>query len=161
MRFIITLLTSLLAWTAQANSRLPSQCKPLAIKDEAVSLSTSQTRVLMIRNRSDIDLWINHPVSDPGASAGWITRLQPGNWSALVLNQKSFKLSCIESKPGHEQTVPCNSVLTVCEWSGAALPKADEMGSYWASENKSLEGVAAEMEQRGFGLPDPLERAGD
>ena len=76
---------------------------------------------MMIHNISEMDLWITHPISDPSAGAGWSSRLQSKRWSAFALGSQSFELSCIESKPGHEQQVPCAGALVVCQWPNVAI----------------------------------------
>lgn len=116
-------------------------------------LSTKKPLLVMIHNLSSTDLWITHPVSEPSASAGWSSRLQAGNWSALALDKESFELSCIESKPGHEQQVPCMGVISVCRWPVVTMPK-QASGTFWAGEDMSLSALAEHLGGRGFGLPD-------
>ncbi len=137
---------------AETNN-LPSSCKSLPIKGTSAMLTAKKPVLVMIHNSTKTDIWLTHPVSDPGASAGWSSRLQADNWSALALDKDSFELSCIESKPGHEQQVPCNSVISLCKWSSVSLP-SKEKGSYWAGENLNLTKLISHLSGRGFKLPD-------
>lgn len=134
------------------NNTLPSTCKPIRIKEASVNLSAKKPLLVMLHNVSSADLWITHPVSDPSASAGWSSRLQAGNWSALALDKEAFELSCIESKPGHEQQVPCSGVIAVCKWSTVVIPEK-EKGTFWAGENMTLSGLVGHLGGRGFKLP--------
>ena len=156
MKTMLSILFTLFALGAYADDNdLPASCKPVAVEGESVILSAKKPQLMMIHNLSKNDLWITHPVSEPSASAGWSSRLQAGNWSALALDKESFELSCIESKPGHEQQVPCKGMITVCQWSTVNLPPTQGAGTYWAGENLSLSGLTAQLGGRGFGLPDP------
>ena len=140
-----------MAW-AQKNA--VSSCHPLPVQGQSVLLSSKKPVVIMIHNLSDSELWITHPVADPGASAGWTSRLSKGKWSALVLDKPSFELSCIESRPGHEQQVPCEGMLAVCEWSAVKIT-AQSNGTAWAGENKGWSNLITYLGGRGFILPKP------
>ncbi|OCH99370.1 hypothetical protein A8135_06695 [Legionella jamestowniensis] len=152
MKFIVSLLALLYFTLANAEMTIPASCKPISVKESAM-LSTKKPVLVMIHNLSNTDLWITHPVSDPSASAGWSSRLQAGNWSALALDKESFELSCIESKPGHEQQVPCMGVISVCRWPAVTMP-SQSSGTFWAAEDMSLSALTEHLGGRGFGLPD-------
>ncbi|WP_028388963.1 hypothetical protein [Legionella fairfieldensis] len=153
MKVICSMLLILITQVANADDTIPSSCKPVPVQNETVTLSAKKPLLVMIHNVSATDLWITHPVSEPSASAGWSSRLQAGNWSALALDKEAFELSCIESKPGHEQQVPCNGAITVCSWSDVKMPVVQGVGTYWAGENMSLTGLIAQLGGRGFVLP--------
>lgn len=152
MRKIISCLLALTGFALHASDNMPSGCVPLTIAKETVMLSTKKPLVMMIHNTSPNDLWITHPVSEPSASAGWSSRLDADNWSALAFDKKEFELSCIESKPGHEQQVPCAGVIAVCEWDGVSFPETLS-GTFWAGENMTLSALIAHVSERGLGLP--------
>jgi hypothetical protein len=119
------------------------------VPGDQVVIPAAKPTVTMIHNLSSADLWITHPVSDPGASAGWSSHLQAGNWSALVMDGKAFELSCIESKPGHEQQVSCAAVLAVCQWPAKGLPQKST-GTYWIAEDMAMSPLIAYMKRQGF-----------
>ncbi|WP_419419849.1 hypothetical protein ACNVED_00660 [Legionella sp. D16C41] len=137
---------------AYSQATFPVGCTPVVVKDETVVLKAKQPTLYLIYNNSNSDLWITHPVSEPSASAGWSSRLESQNWSALAVNQSSFELSCIETKPGHEQQVPCAGILAVCKWSKVKLP-ASSTGTFWAGENMDLPALNSHLGGRGFKLP--------
>ncbi|KTD66313.1 hypothetical protein [Legionella spiritensis] len=146
------LLLFLVSVGVHAEEKTPPSCRSVAVQGESVTLSARKPQLVLIHNLSDADLWITHPVSEPGASAGWSSRLQSGKWSALALDQKSFELSCIESRPGHEQQIPCAGVIAVCQWSDVGMP-AKAAGTYWAGEDMTLSKLMTYLGGNGFKLP--------
>lgn len=151
MNYILSLILMFFASSAIAEEVLPARCTSLLVSGDLVVLPAAKSMITMIHNLSKNDLWITHPVTDPGASSGWSSHLQAGNWSALVLDGKEFELSCIESRPGHEQQVACSTVVAVCQWTAAALPEKSS-GTYWAAENMTLSPLIAYIKRRGFVL---------
>ena len=93
---------------------------------------------------------MTHP--RPASGMNDSTELQAGHWTALALDEKSFDLSCIESRPGHEQQVSCVGLLAVCQWQPTALPKTKEH-TFWVGENMSLSALTAHVGSSGFVLP--------
>ena len=156
MNYFLSIMMILVVSNACAEEIFPAGCKPLMVHEELVKLSAEEPKLVMIHNLSTIDIWITHPVSEPSASAGWSSRLQAGNWSALALDKKSFELSCIESRPGHEQQVPCAGLLAACQWTPVTTPKS-ESGTFWAGEDMSLSALTAHVGSRGFVLPAPAQ----
>lgn len=150
---LIGLMVSLTS--AIAGEIFPDRCVPVEVHEELVKLTADKPALVMIHNLSKFDLWITHPISEPNASAGWSSRLQAGHWSALALDKKSFDLSCIESRPGHEQQVPCAGLLSVCQWPNMKIsakgPAGD--GTFWAGEDLPLPALIAHVGSRGFKVP--------
>ena len=152
MKFVLSILLISIASTLFAKG-LPSSCKPVQMEGESLILSTEKPVLVMIHNVSNSDLWLTHPSSNSSANAGWSSRLEAGNWSALALEKKSFELNCIESKPGHEQQVPCSAVISLCKWSKVERGKVKEKGSFWAGEDQRLPELISHLEGRGFKVP--------
>ncbi|STX50071.1 Enhanced entry protein EnhB [Legionella busanensis] len=153
MKIWCTMLLSLIVNTlVYGQVAFPTGCNPVAVEGETVTLKTKQPTLYLIYNNSSNDLWITHPVSEPSASAGWSSRLEAQHWSALALDKNSFELSCIESRPGHEQQIPCTGILAVCHWPKVKLP-GNATGTFWAGENMTLESLSAYLGGRGFQLP--------
>lgn len=152
MRLSIAVCILWMPFIVLAESTLPKGCHPVAVQGESVTLKTKQNKMFFIHNLTKTDLWITHPVVDPGASAGWSSRLQVGNWSALVINQGTFVINCIESKPGHEQQIPCEGAIAVCQWEKIKFPSNSD-GAYWAGEDMSISALNAALGSRGFVLP--------
>ena len=136
---------------AYAQEVFPAMCKPVIIDSETSVLTGGMSVLVMIHNFSDADLWLTHPISDPSASAGFSSRIQPNHWSALALDKKTFEISCVESKPGHEQQIACSSVLAVCKWTDVKIPEKLS-GTFWAGEDMPLSELIAYIGRRGFVL---------
>lgn len=151
MRIIIGLFLCLVAGALFAKSGFPVGCKAIVMRGQTVNLKTKHAKTMFIHNISSSDLWLTHPVTGEGANAGWTSRIQAGNWSALAVDKPSFILGCIESKPGHEQEVPCEGAIQACQWRQANPPKG-EKGTFWAAEDQPLAVLTAALESRGFVL---------
>ncbi|QEY53028.1 hypothetical protein [Legionella longbeachae] len=155
MRIFAFLYCLLLSFYATAESTLPSGCQAVTVQGESVTLETKTSSLFFIHNLTDADLWITHPVTNPGASAGWTSRLKSGNWSALALKKGPFILNCIESRPGHEQQSPCEGAIAVCQWKakGVKIPANAKKTTFWVAEDMSLSGLIAAVGARGFVIP--------
>lgn len=152
MKLFFSFCVCLLSTVVFAEASLPAGCQPVAVQGQSVTLKSKSSKLAFIHNLSKADLWITHPVTDPGASAGWTSRLQPDHWSALALAKPPFVLTCIESKPGHEQQVPCEGAIAVCQWKGVKVPD-NVQGTFWAGEDMSLSALMEAIGGRGFILP--------
>jgi hypothetical protein len=148
---------ALICWVSvlHAGEIYPKNCVPFVLSGERVVLPKSSSMVTLVHNLSDGDLWITHAGVEP--SGGWSSHLQAGQWSALLMNDESIELSCIESVPGHEQQIPCVSVLALCQWSAEHLPKLSPE-TVWAAENMSLSSLTAYLARRGFVLSIPTDK---
>lgn len=155
MRIFAFFCFSLFSFYVAAESTLPVGCQAVVVQCETVTLQAKKSSLVFIHNLTSADLWITHPVTNPGASAGWSTRLQNGNWSALALNKGPFALNCIESRPGHEQQVPCEGLIAVCKWKGVKIPENGQGSTFWVAEDMSLSALTAAVGARGFVIPVP------
>ncbi len=151
MRYIISMILVLFINHVSAEEIFPDQCTPIMVSGERVILPAANSVISMIHNLSSTDLWITHPVSESNASSSWSSHLQAGHWSALVSDNKPLELSCIESKPGHEQQISCSAVLALCQWKAKQLPKK-ATDTPWAAEDMVLSPLIAFIERRGFVL---------
>lgn len=112
--------------------------------------SGSGQSLYLFHNISEKDIWVNHPVTnDPGASAGWATNLNSGNWSAFAVNKDDFALNCSVMGQGEIQYLTCKEVLKACKFANPDFKKSDG-GSYWVSENKTLDAALEEVKNRGI-----------
>ena len=153
MKYVLMSVLMMLGFGSYAVEILPYACKPLAITQATITLPKSTSSLVMINNVALTDLWITHPISEPSASAGWSSRIQSKHWSALAMGDKAFELGCIESKPGHEQQVPCSGVLMICQWPDIKITDKRAM-PFWAGEDMSLPELLAYLSQHGFNLPE-------
>lgn len=155
---LLSLLSKLVYAHSENNHDLPLNChaRGYYFADERVNLANAkeaadQQRVYLIKNTSLTKIWVNHETEDASASAGWAIELQPGKWSALMLDKQSFELSCVELKPGAEQIISCQSVLQICQVQHVQYT-SDSKGSYWAAENLGIDSLWDSLEKRGITL---------
>ena len=111
----------------------------------SVKAKPQQQKVFLLKNINNNTIWLNHPVEEPSASAGWGTKLSVNHWSAFAINQPQFVLTCMEITPGASQYLACDQVLEVCEYKGKDLALRGE-GSYWLAENQPLRQHSEETE---------------
>lgn len=152
MHCVLLFIALLLSGNALAEEVYPQGCRPVAIKEDIAKLTVAKPALMMVHNLSSGDLWITHPVSEPNAGAGFSSRIQAGNWSALVMSDKIFELSCVESMPGHEQQIPCRDVIAVCQWDKVKLSTEQASSTYWAGEDMGLSPLMAYLSRCGFSL---------
>lgn len=138
-----------------AKYSFPESCKPEGFdfgNNDLVLKPGVQQGLYLFYNISENDVWLNHPVGkDPGASAGWASNLNTGNWSAFAINKDNFALTCSESEQGAVRELSCEKVLKVCKFKKPSF-KPEETGSYWVSEDKPLSNVLADIKSRGIGF---------
>lgn len=152
MRFFLCLCLGLLSVNSLAQRAFPQGCKPLTVQGDVVTLDVKKGNLVFIHSLAKNDLWLTHPEKEPkGASAGWTTRIQADHWSALALDKPSFALACIESKPGHEQEIPCEGMVAVCQWMKVKIADA---GTFWANEDQPLAELIAALGARGIHIPE-------
>lgn len=116
MRSFILLCIGLMSFKGFTETTFPKKCKPVQVQGNSVMVDVKKGNLIFIHSTAKSDLWLNHPVTDPSASAGWTSRIQANHWSALALDKSSFEITCIESRPGHEQQIPCEGMIAVCQW---------------------------------------------
>lgn len=152
MRILLFFLTILNIGIVNAGVVMPKGCQPLPMKTESAWLKTKKPMLFLMNNTGTSDLWLIHPVQDPGASAGWNSKLEPGRWSAMMVD-KDFELNCIESLPGHEQHVSCEQVLALCSYRSLKIDKSHG-GSAWMAENMPARALLTELGRRGLEVPE-------
>ncbi len=154
--FFMRYLFAILLFTSchvEAKEIFPQGCVPYALHDESVKLSAEKPIVVMLHNLSENKIWLTHLTQNASAQAGWSSQLNSGKWSALALDRhkKTFGLTCIESRPGHEQQISCRDILAVCKWPQSQFPE-HQSGTFWAAENMNMLPLKAYIERRGFKL---------
>ncbi|WP_367608054.1 hypothetical protein [Legionella sp. W05-934-2] len=152
MKKIVQILLAMLTLTQVYAIELPKNCHLVGIKSENLKLKTEKDRVILIHNISDSDIYLSHVSSnDPGAQAGWTSRVDKNKWSALKLGKMEIRFQCVEVKPGHEQQISCQNILSVCRVAPIEQPKNGN-GSYWVTENQTLSNMLEAVSSRGFQL---------
>jgi hypothetical protein len=150
MRIFVLFIIGLMSFNGFSETSFPKKCKPVRVQGNSVVVDVKKGNLLFIHSTAKNDLWLTHPVNNPSASAGWTSRIQPDHWSALALDKSSFEITCIESRPGHEQQTPCEGMIAVCQWKKIKIP---EGGTFWAGEDRALSALIAALGGRGINVP--------
>lgn len=154
MRILIVLWFLIVSSEVVAN---PLGCAPLSLKsqDKQITLpGTANPKTSMIyvfHNKSLQSLWIDHPVQNPGASAGWSSFLRSEHWSAIVINKKNFAVRCAMIQPGKVVYLDCAHSLTICAPDTVTTHKPLE-GNYWLAEDKDWKNFVALLNKKGIRL---------
>lgn len=146
MKKIILLLFISLSWSLEAQEILPNGCKPFVIDKTSLIVPKGKTHLLALHNLTETDLWII--ALTPNTSADLTGHLEANAWSLLKTNGKRLTFNCIESKPGHEQQVSCQSTLSICEWPILSEQRKKEV--FWIAENTSLSSLIAYATRKGW-----------
>ena len=138
----------------ELNNSFPEKCAGTGFEYRGGGIvlnsdSQNSQSLYLLNNISENEYWITHQVKNPGASAGWTSDISPGSWSAFAVNTPGFDLTCVKEGQGRMETLSCEKVLRVCRISNPVF-KPDTGGSYWVSEDKTLEAVLAEIKSRGI-----------
>jgi hypothetical protein len=125
--------------------------KNIVLNAEKQTEKQDESRIYFFKNTSDKSIWLDHPVKNASASAGWSSYLRPGNWSALLLDKKSFELSCAMIEPGKVDYLVCAKALSICNPAHATF-HTNRKGSYWLVEDKSWKDLLKGLLKRGVKL---------
>ncbi len=128
-------------------------CQTMKIQsqDKNIFLNTSGAEgslIYFVKNASEKSIWLDHPVKNASASAGWSSYLRPGNWSAILVDKKSFELSCALIQPGKVDSLNCSQSLSICNPSHVIF-MSNRKGSYWLTEDKSWKEFIKALVKRG------------
>jgi hypothetical protein len=122
-------------------------CTPVnqAMKGTSLNLPKGSQPLYGIRNISTQPVQLSAVNKTGTAQAGWDSRLNANHWSALTLTHKPLTFTCMQGK----KTVPCNSVITVCQFRQAEFTEKAG-GSYWVAENVTGSDIIAALAKRGI-----------
>lgn len=99
-------------------------CQPVPIQTETIELQTQKPLLVLFHNTTDHNLYITH--------ADNASLLEANKFSLLLLTQNKLTLHCVESRPGHEQHIPCHSALVLCQTLAQIQNPGD---TKWLTEN--------------------------
>lgn len=91
-----------------------------------------EAQLYFIKNTSHKKIWLTRKQeTEPHASAGWSSSLNPDHWSAILITKPNFILNCQNEK---REMLHCKKVIQLCE---SILTFKSPAGNYWFVENKS------------------------
>lgn len=106
-KIILIFSSAILACASFASTQA---CQPIGLQGSTIHLSTTKPVYIVFHNTSMHNLYVTHE-----SASGLSSLIEPDKWSLLVLVDKTCSLSCVESVPGHEQLIPCESAVTLCQ----------------------------------------------
>jgi hypothetical protein len=107
-------------------------------------------KIYFLHNTSQQSLWLDHHrEKQKSANAGWSSYLRPGKWSAIMLTQQNFALSCAIIHPGKVEYQTCTKTISVCTPNQVSF-KTKRQGSYWLAEDQTFEELEKTLGKRGI-----------
>lgn len=124
-----------------------------------ISMPANTQQTIVLHNTGSKSLILNHPTPNPGASAGWASKIAPNHWSILVLQnnkprERHFLINCHHMKDDDYQfqKMNCSQYLSN-QHKHIQLPKKlTKNGSFWLTENKPLAKLNKALKKRGVNL---------
>lgn len=144
MKYWLGCISVLISFSLFATESFPKNCKVFAFKGENLVIKAPKPKVILINNQTEATLFLSHT-----GNTGLTTKIDAAKWASLVVHQKKFIIQCIESKPGHEQQVPCEGMLTTCQLSKVKIPQSRDK-TFWAAENLDRKALENHLAESGF-----------
>ena len=123
----------------------PKGCQALELQDKYFDHILQADQFLFVHNLSDKQIWLANRKL-PKLTRG----LSPNTWSVLYAPKLMLNWRCIQAEQGHEQHVPCQAVLGVCEWSASAPKTMLSVKMMWLIENQNLVYAKAYLQRMGW-----------
>lgn len=131
----------------QGHSKNPShwiaKCEPTQqakFKKGFLGLNTvsAGSRIYLLHNISKKTIVFNHETGS-AMNAGWSSTLSPKRWSALLIHQKNFNVSCTQISSSGVSYLDCSKLIKVCHVTNLDMHEKQE--AYWMSENRTRAAV--------------------
>lgn len=126
--------------------------------DLTVKQPPSSQRMIVLHNTSSQAVLLNHPAPDPGASAGWASKLKPKHWSVLFLTnskprQHLFLITCHRPTDSHRfQTISCPKHLKHYILKPHFAKGHSKKGDFWLAEDKKKNKLQQALNKRHVNL---------
>jgi hypothetical protein len=118
-----------------------------SFKDHGITFNPDNKlshRVFLIHNSTSGAIVINQ-LNTTGAmgGAGWTSKIDANQWSALAMSQSNLALNCESFSPPYYRMMDCSTGLSVCSYQSKG-----NTGSFWIVENTSFPNVIKTLKQR-------------
>ena len=130
---------------AVSKEYLPKGCQSIALEGTDIHLKAHADHLLFLHNVSESEIWLGNR-----ESAKLTLDMHPGGWSVLFIPSADANWRCVESQTGHEQQVPCQSVIALCQWPATAPKNVQFKNSLWLVENQSIVVAKAYLQRMGW-----------
>ncbi|NKB46524.1 MAG: hypothetical protein GKR77_01935 [Legionellales bacterium] len=137
-------------------SAFPLGCEPLVqfFKQDKLVLPVAKGKpqLILIQNEKTPLVWlVNQPIKETKVTQ-WTSSLCQQRWSALIVQDETLNMACVESRPGSEQYVPCQNVITACIYPKLNTKKKS-LTTGWLGENQTFPEIQALMFQQAIEIP--------
>ena len=129
-----------------AKEFLPKNCHAVPIGDEVI-FEKNKKQLEMIHALSTHQIWLANR-----ENSRLTVSITPGLWSVFYAPHVKSQWHCIQSEPGHEQQVPCQQVLALCERTAKPPKKDFSKFDFWVVNNLSYSELDAYLQRMGWRL---------
>jgi hypothetical protein len=113
-----------------------------------LSVLDAKQHLYLLSNQSAQAFYVNHQKIPAGASAGWMSQLDPQHWSAIATKQKNFAITCGSMQSGYFTEQPCQNLLTVCFMPQTLFPQNLRNAGFWVAENQNNDKIISAIKER-------------
>lgn len=137
---ILLLLFSSLTAYAETDPVYPPNCTTKMISFQGNNLilgikaTDRQHRAYVLYNASSTPILVRHISDGELLSLPMPSIVQPNKWTAILLEENYFPMSCQEYSDYGRFNVPCSSVIKACELAVSPVMLSAQ-GEYWITEN--------------------------
>lgn len=128
-----------------AKEIFPEGCSAQSIDQPNIEISKGRHRLFFLHNLTNTHIWLANR-----ENARLTVEMQPGQWNVLYVPRTSETWKCVQATPGHEQQVPCQSGIALCEWDAKIAKSKRPKQSIWLAENTSYAEAKAYLQRIGW-----------
>lgn len=141
----MTLFALIFASCGFAKEIFPKGCEAKSIEQEHLQLNASSRQLMFMHNISENNIWLANS-SHPRLTL----EMKPGQWNVLYLPHGQDVWKCVQSIPGHEQQISCQTGIALCEWSAKIDKSKRPKQGMWLAENTSYAEAKAYLQRMGW-----------
>lgn len=141
---------------AVQSSIYPAGCnaKMVNYKGSNIVLGTKPSdkkfRVYVLYNTSFQPILVRHVTDGTLLDLPMPSVINPNTWTAILLEEDNFILSCQDYSVGYSHAVPCDAAISACELAVSPVMESAQ-GEYWITENnQTKEDLFATIRKEGI-----------
>ncbi|MBB71620.1 MAG: hypothetical protein CMF50_04425 [Legionellales bacterium] len=151
MRLILGLVALSFSYLTTASAAQKERFYPRGCNDKSVQYSGDHVilgatpsdhkyRVFVFKNISYDPISLHYTPPANKFSYSMVSTLQPELWSALLVNEQNFTLTCKSSNDYYGMPYNCSDVIRACELAVSPVMLSSQ-GEYWITENNHSKGA--------------------
>lgn len=131
----------------------PKNCQPMSDIKDSIAFKAKGQALFYLHNKGDNPIYMVFRNATGTAHAGWTSKIDPKQWSALTIEDRTLPFHCVEQTPRSEQRISCKRVIEACLFKHVLFSK-ESIGSYWVADNEGLEMVDEKVRAKGVQFKD-------